>query len=96
MATLTDTVPSSPADRQKLKLMLVEITNSFTRADAERDLVKEILDAAQEQFGIKKSLVKRLAKTMYTNSYSNLQAENEHFELLYETLVEGKKMPSAE
>lgn len=83
-------VPSNPADRQKLKTMLVEITKSYLRIDAEKDLIKSSLEDAQEKFGIKKKLINKLAKTLYNNSYADLQAENEHFELLYETLVEGK------
>lgn len=84
-------IPSSVSDRQKLKSMLVEITASYAKIDAEKDHVKEILDAAQEQFEVKKKLVTKLAKTMYKRDYSSLVEENEHFQDLYEILVEGKK-----
>jgi hypothetical protein len=84
-------IPSSPADRQKFKLMLVEMTKALQRIDLERESLKEIANSAQEQFSIKKKLVSKLARTMYKHNYADLQAENEHFETLYETLVEGKK-----
>lgn len=90
------TLPSSSADRQQLKVMIVNITNSYARMDAEKDAVKEILAEAEEKFAIKKKLVSKLAKTMYKRNYSELQSENEDFELLYETLVEGKKTTSVE
>lgn len=84
-------IPSSPADRQKFKLMLVEMTKALQRIDLERETLKEVANAAQEQFSVKKKLVSKLARTMYKHNYADLQAENEHFETLYETLVEGKK-----
>lgn len=90
MTTDTGSIPSSPAERQKLKTMLVEMTNCLQRIDGEREQLKEIADAVKEAFGLKPKTVNKLAKTMYKHNYADLQAENEHFESLYETLVEGK------
>ena len=84
------TIPSNPADRQKLKSMLVEMTNCLQRMGDERESVKEIAALAEEEFGIKKKVVNKLARTMYNHNYADLQSENEHFEFLYETLVEGR------
>ena len=84
-------VPSSPADRQKFKLMLVEMTKCLQKIDDERESIKEIANSAQEQFSVKKKLVSKLARTMYKRNYADLQSENDDFESLYETLVEGKK-----
>lgn len=80
------------ADRQKLKAMLVEMTNCLQRADDERESLKEIAENAEETFGVKKKLVAKLARTMYKHDYEDLQEENRHFEFLYESLVEGKKV----
>lgn len=82
--------PSNPEDRRKLKAMIVEMTNALLRVDSERELLKEIAGAASEEFGIKKNLINKLARTMYKNNYADLQAENEHFEYLYEAVVDGK------
>lgn len=89
---VTDNIPSSPDDRAQLKQMLVEMTNAMLRADSEKEYIKEAAASAQEKFGIKKKTLMKLARTMYKQNYADLQAENEHFELLYETLVEGKKV----
>ena len=83
-------VPSSPEDRKKLKTMLVEMTHCLQRADNERESMKEIASEIEEQFNISKKIANKLARTMYKRNYSDLQAENEHFEFLYETLIEGK------
>jgi hypothetical protein len=98
MSTTTQNViiPSSPNDRQQIKLKIVEITNSFSKIDAEKDHIKEILSDAEAKFGIKKKLISKMARTMYKHSYDTLQQENEDFSTLYETLVEGKKDAESE
>lgn len=86
-------VLSNAEDRRKLKAMIVEMTNTLSRADAEREHLKEIAKAVVEEFGIKKTLINKLARTMYKNNYADLQSENEHFEFLYESLVDAKVTP---
>lgn len=85
-------IPTNPADRQKLKGMLAEITNSMRRMDDEREQITDIAKAIEDAFGIKKKVARKLASTMYKHNYADVQAENEHFEFLYEALVEGKKI----
>lgn len=87
---LANTVPSSPEDRKKLKNMIVEMTNSMSRIDAEREHKKEIATDIKQTFGLQTKMINKLATTMYKRNYANLQSENEDFEMLYETLVEGK------
>jgi len=83
------TPPSSPADRQKLKLALEQITDSMSRQEAEKDHIKEVITMIKEKFEIEPKHTRKLAKTMYDRSYADLQQENEDFELLYESIVEG-------
>lgn len=82
-------VPSSPADRQKLKLALGEIVDSMTRQAAEKDHVKEVITTIKETFNLDPKYIRKMAKIMYDQSFSDLQQENEDFELLYESIVEG-------
>ena len=89
------TIPTSDKDRQELKVMLAEMTKAMGRIDDEREQITDIAKAAEEKFGIKKKIVRRLAMTMYKHNYADLQAENEHFEFLYETLIEGRKVSRA-
>lgn len=84
------TVPSSPEDRKKLKMMISEMTLCMQRMDMERESKKEIADEIKSQFEIPTKMINKLASTMYKRNYEDLQSENEDFELLYETLVEGK------
>jgi len=82
-------VPSSPADRQKLKLALEQITDSMARMDAEKDHIKYVITMIKENFELDPKHVFKMAKTMYDRSFADLQQENEDFELLYESVVEG-------
>jgi hypothetical protein len=84
-------VPSSAKDRQALKLMLVEMTKCMQTIDGERQQIGDIASAAEEAFGIKKKIIRKLATTMFKHNYADVQSEHEHFEYLYEALIEGKK-----
>ena len=90
---MSDNIPTSQADRQKLKLMLAEMTKSMEKIDEEREAISDTAKAIEDDFGIKKKVARKLATVMYKHTYADVRAENEHFEELYETLVEGKKTP---
>lgn len=80
----------NPKERIELKTMLVEMTKLMQMSDDNREALKDIAATAEEKFGIKKKQISKLAKTMYKHNYADLQAENEHFEFLYEAVIEGK------
>lgn len=84
-------LPSSPEDRKKLKMLIGEITTCMLRADAEREAIKETVDAASKQFDIEKKVIRKIATTMYKHNYEDVVQENQEFEELYETLIEGRK-----
>ncbi len=83
------TIMVSVEDRKALKAMVVEMTISLERIDGEKQQMKDIAEAAEEKFGIKKKYIAKMARTMFKHNYADLQAENESFELLYESVVEG-------
>lgn len=86
-------IPTNPEDRKKLKAMIVEMTNTLSRVDSEREHLKDIADVAVDEFGIKKTLINKLARTMYKNNYADIHQENEHFEFLYESITDSKVTP---
>lgn len=79
-------------DLQALKVAIVEMTKCLQTIDGEREQMKEIAEAAEEKFGVKKKYINKVARTMFKHNYSDLQSENEHFEDLYESIAEGKKV----
>ena len=87
---MTTDLPINPEDRKKLKAMIVEMTNVLSRIESEKEHMSEISDAVKEELGIQKKITNKLARTMFKNNYADLQSENEHFEFLYESLVDIK------
>ncbi len=78
----------NPEDRKALKSMIVEMTNSLERIDGEKEHMKDIAEAAEDKFSIKKKYINKMARTMFKHNYADLQSENESFELLYESVIE--------
>jgi len=83
----------SAPERQKLKVVIAEITNSFLRIDSEKEAIKDLIATASEEFEIEKRMVRKIATVMYKSNYHDMLAEQEDFEYLYESIVEGKKEP---
>lgn len=80
-------LPNDPAARKAIKDCLVEISNSFTRIEAERDLIKEATANICEQYELSKKTFRRLAKTYHKQNFSLEVAEHEEFETMYEQLT---------
>lgn len=80
-------VPTDPAERKKVMEALKEISASMTRIEAERDLIKDILAKMQDEFEIPKKPARKLAKIYHMQNFSEVQAEQEELEALYETIV---------
>jgi hypothetical protein len=84
-------IPSNDKERQEFKQALAEITACMQRMDDEREHIKDITKMVEEKFEIKAKVTRKLASAMYKHNYADVQAENEHFEFLYESVIEGRK-----
>jgi hypothetical protein len=80
-------IPSNPADRKKIEQALQEISNSLTRSEAERDLIKDIIKTTCEQFELDKKIFRRMAKVYHRRNFNEEVAEHEQFEVMYETIT---------
>lgn len=78
---------SNPADRAKVKKMLDEISASYTRIAAEKDLIKETIADLSKQYEIPKKILAKMAKTYHKQSFYAEQEEHGDFEELYENVV---------
>jgi hypothetical protein len=74
-------------DRKKLHNALVEASNSLTRIDAERDLIKNIINDTNKNFQIPKKTIKKLIRVYHKQNFSEEVATHEEFENLYETVT---------
>lgn len=80
-------LPSSPADRKRMKTMLSEATYCKQRIDDERQSIKDIVTRIHEEFELPKKLVTKLIGTLYKQDYADRVAEEEDFQFLYEAIV---------
>ena len=74
-------------DKAKVLGCLQEISNSLTRVEAERDLIKEILEKMQDECDIPKKLGRKLARVYHKRSYEEEVAEQSDFQSIYETVA---------
>jgi uncharacterized protein YydD (DUF2326 family) len=82
---------NSEVDRKKFKDALQEISNSFTRTAAEKDLIKEIVDDLAESFELPKKTVNKLARIYYKQNLSQEVEEFDEVQTLYEEIVNFTK-----
>lgn len=83
---------SSPTDRKKIKDALQEISNSMTRIEAERDLIKDIKADLFEEFKevLSKKQIARMARVYHKQNFEEEVASHEQFEMLYEEVTSLK------
>jgi len=74
-------------DKAKVLGCLQEISNSLTRIEAERDLIKEILEKMQDECEIPKKLSRKLAKVYHMRNYEEEVAEQSDFQTIYENVA---------
>lgn len=78
---------SNEADRKKLLDVLKECSNALTRAEGERDFIKEAVSDVAKNLQLPKRLVAKMVKVYHKQNYDEEVATNEQFEQLYETIV---------
>jgi hypothetical protein len=74
-------------DKAKVLGCLQEISNSLTRIEAERDLIKEILQKMQDECEIPKKLSRKLARVYHKRNYEEEVAEQSDFQTIYENVA---------
>jgi len=78
---------SNEADRKKFMGNVKEISNSMLRAEAERDLIREIVKEASDEFKIPKKTINKIAKTYHKQNLTQVIAEQDEFVEIYEATV---------
>lgn len=81
------TTITNPKDQEKIRKMMTEISNSYTRISAERDLIKETIEALSEDFEIDKKILRKMAQIFHKQNYTQVENEQEELSLLYEAIV---------
>lgn len=89
-------VPSSPADRLKLKGMFKEFSNSKVKQAAEGDHQTAIAQRAKEEFGMRAEDFRTLANMYHTGSRDKVEAKSEAQLAAYDNIVNAKPPAEAE
>ncbi len=84
-------LPSNPKDLKKIDAALEEISNSKTRIEAERELIKEIVEGIAEDHDIPKKLINQLAKVYHMRNFAEEVSQQEDFQTAFEQLVSANK-----
>ena len=84
--TINVVVPSSPEDRKAIKDALREISDSMTRMEAEKDLIKDILQTIYDNQKVPKKYTRKLARIYHKQNYTEVQQEQDDLDALYETV----------
>ena len=76
-----DSLPQviTPEMKEAINSALQEMSNSFIRADAEKDLQKDIVNRMKEEFDIPKNYFKKLSKLHHARNLAEEMAQEEEF-----------------
>lgn len=80
-------LPSSPADRAKIKEMLNEMVSNLRKMDDCREDNKEITKEIKRLFEVPPKQSNRIAKTMYKHDFLDQDADHAAFVEMYEQLT---------
>jgi len=79
-------IPSSDADKKRIRGCMEEMSNSFTRMEAERDFQKEAINSLADEVQIPKSILRKTARAFHNQNVSDLIAEVSDIEALMESI----------
>jgi hypothetical protein len=79
-------LPSSDVDKKRIKDCMDEISNSYLRQEAERDFVKEAIISLEDDVGIPKKYLGKMARIYHKQNMSELVSEIEEIEALLESV----------
>jgi archaellum component FlaC len=80
-------VPSDPKQCDAIKKAVVEISDSLTRIDAERDLIKDIVTTLAEEYELPKGAIKKMANIYHKNAFDETVAAADELQELYEKIL---------
>lgn len=84
-------VPSSPADRLKLKGMFKEFSDSKVKVAAQMDHQTAIANRAKEELGIRAEDFRTLATMYHSGSRDKVEAKSENLLAAYDNIVNTKE-----
>ena len=84
-------LPANPQDKKAIMDCMQELSNSYTRVEAERDFQKEALDELAKKFDLPKSPLRKLSKVLHKGNFEEEASKFEEFQELYDTLITNER-----
>ena len=81
-------IPSTDADKKRIKDCIIEISNSMTRIAAEKDFIKEAILNCCDEVEVDKKHLRKMATIYYKQNLAEVVSEVEDVEALYESIVQ--------
>jgi len=81
----------SPDDQKRIVGAIKELSDSMTRIDAEKELIKDIIQVTFENHGVEKKHIRKLATIYHKANIDEVRTEFDDVETLYETLFNKEK-----
>ena len=79
-------IPSSPADRKAIKDAMVELSNAYTRIEAEREFIRDALADLQDKVDIDKKYLRKMSRIFHKQNIVEFTTEAEDLETLYDAI----------
>jgi len=76
----------NPEDRKKFTKAIQELSNSMTRVDAEKDLMKDIIQETHDSIGVDKKYVRKIAAIYHKQNLTEVKTETDEVMELYDEL----------
>lgn len=80
-------IPSSTDERNRIQSAIKEISNSLTRIEAERDLIKETLKLLEDEFELPKKYMRKVAVTYHRQNLNQVKEEFSDIEEIYTAIA---------
>jgi DNA-binding NarL/FixJ family response regulator len=77
-------IPSSDADKKRIREAMQEISNSYIRMESERAFVKEAIEALEDDVEIPKKILRKMSKAFHKQNISEIVTAIEDIEALME------------
>lgn len=84
--TSTVVIPTNPADLKDIKNRVREGADSLLRIDAEKALIKDIIDAIVEDYELPKQYVSDLVRREHKGDFEEKATKFDDFTALYEAV----------
>lgn len=80
-------IPASPEEREAIKKVIIELSNSLTREQGEKEYRREAVKELSEKYEIPPKFLNKMAKDYFKDTFNKQVEEMSDYEALYETIL---------